>query len=146
MKETCELILLIYIQKIITYTRFLYDFEEALKGQMSIALQKDSELSDLIDYHLLKLRQSGILEALKLKWLDGREAGDWSGRIFRGEEPGGVGADNLFPRFSDVVGDRSGIGLSYGGSAGETRKMSCAKAVKVIASIIVQYVPFLVFS
>ncbi len=63
---------------------------------MSIALQKDSELRDLIDYHLLKLRQSGILEALRLKWLDGREAGDWSGRIFRGEEPGGVGADNLF--------------------------------------------------
>ncbi len=76
---------------------------------MSIALQKDSELSDLIDYHLLKLRQSGILEALRLKWLDGREAGDWSGRIFRGEEPGGVGADNLF-----LPGSVMSLGIALG--------------------------------
>ena len=63
--------------------------------QIAFALQKDSELKPLLDFHLIKLVQSGIFYQLKSKWLGERKPPDWSGRIFS-DDPAALGFDNLF--------------------------------------------------
>ena len=46
-----------------------YNIEELNINQVTIALQKDSEFTEPFEYHVLKMRQSGLLSQSALKWL-----------------------------------------------------------------------------
>jgi len=77
----------------------LYHLDEAHPYQLAIALAKDSDLTALFNYNIIKLYQSGLMEKLRHKWFAGMSPGDRSGRIFvQGFSP--IGWTNLiFPLF-----------------------------------------------
>jgi len=53
--------------------------------QLAIALAKDSDLTSLFNYNLIKIYQSGTIERLKYKWMQDSIPGDMSNRIFPDE-------------------------------------------------------------
>ncbi len=58
------------------------DFAGRDDKPLHISLQKDSELKAAFDYHILKMRRSGLLERLRNKWIEGAKPKDRSDRIF----------------------------------------------------------------
>ena len=45
------------------------DIADAVTLYNSLALQKDSEFTDLFNYYLLKMQESGTIERMKLRWI-----------------------------------------------------------------------------
>jgi hypothetical protein len=41
------------------------NFEEAVMSHLAFALQKNSELKSMMDFHILKMLESGVMPALK---------------------------------------------------------------------------------
>jgi len=70
-------------------------FKEAIPTQMLLALQKDSELAPLFNFHLQDLIQSGLAARLAHQWLKAAAPPDATERIFS-EEARALGYDNLF--------------------------------------------------
>ncbi len=58
------------------------DFEERVPSQMTIGLQKDSELLELFNYNILKMYQSGLHAQILYKWLREGKPKDDTHRIF----------------------------------------------------------------
>ncbi len=88
---------------------FLEDFEGAISTQLAFAFQKNSELKPIFDYHILKLKQSGVMAALESHWHSSRKPEDMSKRIFQ-EDPIILGYNNLFfPMFVMSIGIVLGI-------------------------------------
>ncbi len=84
--------------------RVLMGFQDKITTQVGIGLQKDSELKDLFDYHIVKLRETGFMAKMRKKWLEHDTPKDYSDRIFV-QEPLVLGFDNLFfPSFLLLVG------------------------------------------
>jgi hypothetical protein len=73
----------------------LFGFAEAIPTQMLLALQKNSELRPLFNFHLLDMIQSGVAARLTHRWLKEAAPPDTSERIFV-EEARPLGYDNLF--------------------------------------------------
>jgi len=72
--------------------------------QLAIALAKDSDLTSLFNYNLIKLYQSGTIERLRYKWMQDSIPGDMTKRIFA-EEASPMGYLNvLFPTSIIVAG------------------------------------------
>ena len=91
----------------------LTDFEDNEYIQNAIGLQRGSELRDLFNHHILRMKQTGMLSQILQKWLTRREPTDMSHRIF-GEDPISLGYQNLFgPSLVLLVGVGCGhlIGL-----------------------------------
>ncbi len=82
---------------VLEYKRFLFlrNFDDSLSTQLAFGLRKNSEFREIFDYHLIKFRQSGMLELLEHKWLDAEKPDDWSHRIFQ-EDAIPLGYENLF--------------------------------------------------
>ena len=77
--------------------------EESSTTHLSIALQKNSELTKLFDYHLGKMLQSGLIRKMRNKWLlKDRVSGTVNGNL--GEAANPLGYDNLLFPFLGLVG------------------------------------------
>ncbi len=87
----------------------LTQFEDHELAQNAIGLQKDSELRDMFNYHILKMRQTGVLDQILQSWLTRRGPSDWSSRIFQ-DDPIALGYQNLFGPVAVLV---AGIGSSF---------------------------------
>jgi len=75
--------------------QILTSFEESLSSQLGTAFQKDSDLKDLFNYYYVKMRQSGLMEKIDLKWLKNSSPEDLSERIFVNFPPK-IGFGNIF--------------------------------------------------
>ncbi len=74
----------------------LTDLADAKADMWALAtLQKDSELRDLINYNMIRLHSSGLLDFMKHKWIDHREPNDACGPRSQ-EEAWALGFSNLF--------------------------------------------------
>ncbi len=92
---------------------FLRNFDDAASSQLAFGLQKDSELRDMFNYHLNKLRQSGVLKLLMHKWVKEEKPDDWSHRIFQ-DDAMPLGYENLFfPTMILLVGVSLGMFLLF---------------------------------
>ncbi len=90
----------------------LMDFEEREYHQIAIGLQRDSELLDMFNFHLVRMRETGMLNHILHKWMSNRQPADWSKRIFV-DDPLQLGFDNLFgPLTIGLVGIGLGCGLT----------------------------------
>ena len=77
---------------------------DALYGHLAFGLRKDSELRDIFNYYLLKMEQSGFMDALHQKWLENPYTSN--ARISSGSEDAfALGYDNVMFPF---------LGLSFG--------------------------------
>ena len=82
----------------------LKNFREATTSQLAFAFQKDSELRDLFNYHLIKITQSGMLKQQMSKWLTDSRPQDNTERIFQ-DDPLSLGYENLlFPMTIMMLG------------------------------------------
>ncbi len=72
----------------------LLHFEDAISTQISIGLPRGSELRRCLDFHILDMKQSGILKNILDKWLM-KIPQDMSNRIFVPDAKP-LGFDNLF--------------------------------------------------
>ncbi len=89
----------------------LEKLRERSKYYLAFGLPKDSELKGVLNYHLLKLIQSGVTERLEQKWVRYDNPGDVSGRIFN-HDVLILGLGNLFfPMFVMLAGIVSGLTL-----------------------------------
>ncbi len=88
------------------------DFDGKLEAPLAIGLQKDSELRSAFNYHISKMRRSGVLEKIEHKWISGDEPEDNSDRIFQ-EDIVILSYDNLFLPFNTMaLGIMIAIGLA----------------------------------
>lgn len=71
------------------------DFQERIVSSLGIGLQKDSEFKAIFDYHIDKIKESGIFTKEFDIWILDRKMEDKESRIFV-EEPISLGYDNLF--------------------------------------------------
>ncbi len=77
---------------------FVQNFEDAMRGQLAFAFQKDSDIKPYFDHYAIKLKQAGIMDELESSWFRQDNPGDMSQRIFL-EEPLVLGYANLlFPQ------------------------------------------------
>ena len=91
---------------------FIKDFDDRLTSQLAFALQKDSDLTNILNYHLTKLLQSGMIKKFSQKWFKDDRPDDMSHRIFE-EEAIPLGYENLFfPSLIMLVGISSGLGFA----------------------------------
>ncbi len=91
---------------------FVKDFDDRLTSQLAFALQKDSDLTNILNYHLTKLLQSGMIKKFSQKWFKDDRPDDMSHRIFE-EEAIPLGYENLFfPSLIMLVGISSGLGFA----------------------------------
>ncbi len=74
---------------------FLKNFDDSVSSQLAFGLQKDSEFKDILNYHINKLRQAGILKLLVHQWIKQEKPDDWSHRIFQ-DNAMPLGYENLF--------------------------------------------------
>lgn len=82
----------------------LPDFEERLTSQLAIGLQRESEFRSCLDYHILKMLNSGLMRRMQIKWMLKHKPDDLSHRIFASESSS-LGLDNLmFPVLILVFG------------------------------------------
>ncbi len=79
------------------------DLEEIYKFLLPIGLQKDSELRIMLNHHILKMKQSGLLSKLFRKWMQDDSPGDWSERIFE-EQATSIGYSNVLLPVLILVG------------------------------------------
>ncbi len=96
---------------LITYKDFLFlkHFDDAVTTQLAFGLQKDSEFRNLFNFHLNKLKQTGVLKLLVHKWLEEEKPADWSHRIFQ-DDAMSLGYENLFfPAMIMLIGISAGM-------------------------------------
>ncbi len=60
----------------------LYHFQGARSTQVAFGLQKGSDLTGLISYHILNLHRTGVMSKLVFKWQEVSRPEDYSNRIF----------------------------------------------------------------
>ncbi len=70
------------------------DFEDRVSSQIGIGLQKDSELTDVFNYHILDMIQGGIVKHLIQKWVF-KKPTDYTSRIF-GQDAKPIGTENMY--------------------------------------------------
>ncbi len=73
----------------------LPNFDGRINGYVGIGLQKNSELTAVFDYHIMTMRQTGLLDDMYAKHLMKDQPEDDSDRIFQ-EDILVLGFDNLF--------------------------------------------------
>ncbi len=71
------------------------DFGQRAPFQIGIGLQPGSELKQVLDHHVLKMVQSGLVRSLFSKWVLRRGPEDRSARFFV-EDAEAVGSENLY--------------------------------------------------
>jgi len=89
----------------------LYNLKEAATYPVVIAMPKDSDLTSLFNYNIIKMYQSGLLRRMQFEGLDGGRPKEWTQRIFVKEsQPPGL--DNVyFPNFILLGGLVIALGL-----------------------------------
>ena len=82
----------------------LKDFEDRRIVHVAFGLQKDSELKGLLDHHIFKMLQTGVVNSLEMKWVKDNRPPDWSHRIFQ-EDAMPLGFNHLvFPVIVMILG------------------------------------------
>ncbi len=77
------------------YITTLTDFDGKLEGVIAIGLQKNSEFKAAFDYHIMDMKQSGVLHEIYNMWIESDETDDMTDRIFV-QDAFSLGFDNLF--------------------------------------------------
>ncbi len=91
----------------------LAGFRDALRTQLGLALQRNSELRRALDHHVIRMKETGVFEQLERKWLEERRPPDWSHRIFQ-EDVGALGYENLFfPALVMIAGVACGLAVVF---------------------------------
>ncbi len=70
------------------------NFQERRKSHVAFGLQKGSDLVELFNFHIMKLKKSGVLSKLWFKWMESSKPEDYSDRIFIPDAVA-LGYDNL---------------------------------------------------
>ncbi len=73
----------------------LLDFDGRINAVIGIGLQKNSELKAAFDFHIINMKQSGLLHEMYNNWIENDRPEDMSDRIFE-EDMLVLGYDNLF--------------------------------------------------
>ncbi len=73
----------------------LLDFDGRIQAVIGIGLQKNSELKAAFDYHIIHMRETGLLNEMYNHWLQSDKPDDQSDRIFE-HDILILGFDNLF--------------------------------------------------
>ncbi len=89
-----------YFESIIDFIQYehvtpLLDFDGGINAAIGIGLQKNSELKAAFDYHIIQMRQSGLLQEMYNEHIQLDKPGDMSDRIFQ-DDILILGFDNLF--------------------------------------------------
>jgi len=85
----------------------LTNLEEAASYHLAIALPKNSDLTHLFNYHIIKMYEKSFLKRIVHKWLlDGRPE-EWTNRIFP-QESQPVGVLNLYFPLLILIGGLTG--------------------------------------
>ncbi len=88
---------------------YVHNFEERIEGQLAFAFQKDSEIKEIFDYHVLKMKQSGVMKKLDNKWSHKSKPSDLSSHYFP-QAAVNLGYENLFfPALIILFGIFSGL-------------------------------------
>ena len=92
-----------------TRIKSLVNFEEKAIVHGGIGLQKDSEFKNVFDYHIIKMKQSGLLSQWYHKWMQHGIPGDMTHRIFvQASAPLGF-ANLFFPALVFLLGVVGGV-------------------------------------
>ncbi len=90
---------------------FVRDFNERFISQLALALQKGSDLTRILSYHISKLKHTGNIKKFAVTLFNNDQPRDMSHRIFE-EEAVALGYENLFfPSLIMLVGISSSVGL-----------------------------------
>ena len=87
-----------------------FDIKEIITSELSIGLQKNSELKSMFDYQFTKLRQSGIYQHIYHFWIE-KGLASGSSTESTDETANTLGYDNLLMPFLILI---SGVGMSAG--------------------------------